>query len=86
MRISATLALLVVLAPVRAGRAEEPVAGWTPELAFKVKRVGPVRVSRSRAAFVAATAPTWSPDGKWIAFASARGKAGKEAKEPKPGL
>jgi dipeptidyl aminopeptidase/acylaminoacyl peptidase len=68
MRISATIALLVVLGPVRAGRAEGPVSAWTPELAFKVKRVGPVRVSPdgSRTAFVVATAVMEGEKSEWV--------------------
>jgi dipeptidyl aminopeptidase/acylaminoacyl peptidase len=108
-----------------AGLARGDVAAggkWTPDYAFKVKRVTAVRVSPdgSRVAFVvgsavmdgeksewlsqvhvargdgsatfqltrgekSATSPEWSPDGRWIAFLSARGPK-KDGKDPKAGL
>src|SRR3989442_7299246 len=101
--------LLVLLV---AAWAQGPVARWTPELAFAVKRVGSVAISpdgrwaavevseplmeaepsewrtsvylyavggagqqAARWVETPASAPAWSPDGGWLAFAS--GPAGK---------
>src|SRR5213593_876823 len=67
MRNAWTLALVVLLSPAPTGGADA-APGWTPELAFKVKRVGPVRVSPdgSRAAFVVATAVMDGEKSEWV--------------------
>src|SRR5205809_2440 len=91
---------------------QAPVARWTPELAFSVKRVGSVAMSpdgrwaavevseplmepepsewrtsvylyavgatgqqAARRVETPASAPAWSPDGRWLAFASGRSGA-----------
>src|SRR5437016_1436810 len=98
--------LLVLLVAVLA---QGPVARWTPELAFAVKRVGSVAISpdgrwaavevaearmeaepsewrtsvylyavggagqqAARRVETPASAPAWSPAGRWLAFASSR--------------
>ena len=108
-RLVFAIAIVSAIGPVTALRANGPEA-WTPEFAFKVKRVSLVRPAPDgrHVAFVVAaaamdgeksewvsqvwvadadgknavqltrgekssTAPTWSPDGQWIAFVSARG-------------
>src|SRR5262245_49583524 len=68
MRIAGLLAILIVLSSVPRGRAEGPVTAWTPELAFKVKRVGPVQISPDgrRAAVVVATAVMDGEKSEWV--------------------
>jgi dipeptidyl aminopeptidase/acylaminoacyl peptidase len=65
MHVAAVLAAgLAVAAP---GPAGDP-AGWTPEMTFKVKRVGTVRVSPDggRAAFVVGTAVMDGEKSEWV--------------------
>ena len=64
----------VVAAAVAAGLAVSVLAraddtrGWTPEMTFKVKRVGPARVSPDggRAAFVVGTAAMDGEKSEWV--------------------
>jgi dipeptidyl aminopeptidase/acylaminoacyl peptidase len=125
-RVRLACAAAVLSAPLALSLAQEaapPAARWTPEYAFRVKRVAAPRVSPdgTRVAFTvaspdmegeksewvsqvhvargdgsgafpltrgekSASAPEWSPDGRFIAFLSARGPKGADGAEPKAGL
>ena len=74
-------AIAVVAAGLAVAASANDTAGWTPELTFKVKRVGTVRVSPdgSRAAFVVGTAVMDGEKSEWLSQIHVAGADGAAA-------
>jgi dipeptidyl aminopeptidase/acylaminoacyl peptidase len=74
-------AIAVVAAGLAVAASAEETAGWTPELTFKVKRVGTVRVSPdgSRAAFVVGAAVMEGEKSEWVSQIHVAGADGTGA-------
>jgi dipeptidyl aminopeptidase/acylaminoacyl peptidase len=74
-------AIAVAAAGLAVAASANETAGWTPELTFKVKRVGTVRVSPdgSRAAFVVGTAVMDGEKSEWVSQIHVAAADGSEA-------